>query len=79
MRMLFINQFFWPDSSATSQQLTDLVGALAARGTDVAVLCGEGGYAFAAGGTPPRAEVRADGLAECFHISRSMPRRSPKR
>ncbi len=57
MRILFINQFFWPDSSATSQQLTDLVGALAARGTEVAVLCGEGGYAFAAGSTPPPAEV----------------------
>ncbi len=57
MRMLFINQFFWPDSSATSQQLTDLVVALAARGTDVAVLCGEGGYAAAAGSTPPPAAV----------------------
>ena len=57
MRMLFINQFFWPDSSATSQQLTDLVVALAARGTDVAVLCGEGGYAAAAGSTPPPAQV----------------------
>lgn len=57
MRILFINQFFWPDSSATSQQLTDLVVALAARGTDVAVLCGEGGYAAAAGSTPPPATV----------------------
>ena len=57
MRILFINQFFWPDSSATSQQLTDLVGALAARGADIAVLCGDGGYAAAAGSTPPPAEV----------------------
>ena len=57
MRILFINQFFWPDSSATSQQLTDLVVALADRGTEVAVLCGEGGYAAAAGATPPPAEV----------------------
>ena len=58
MRMLFINQFFWPDSSATSQQLTDLVGALAERGTEIAVLCGEGGYAAAGGSTPPPAEVQ---------------------
>ena len=57
MRMLFINQFFWPDSSATSQQLTDLVHALAARGEEVAVLCGEGGYAAAAGTKAPAAEV----------------------
>ena len=57
MRMLFINQFFWPDSSATSQQLTDLVSALASRGIDVAVLCGDAGYATAAGTAPPPAEV----------------------
>lgn len=55
--MLFINQFFWPDSSATSQQLTDLVSALAARRVDVAVLCGEGGYAAAASAAAPPAEV----------------------
>lgn len=58
MRMLFINQFFWPDSSATSQQLTDLVNALAARGEEIEVLCGEsGGYAEAAGSAAPRAKV----------------------
>ncbi len=48
MRMLFINQFFWPDPAATSQQLTDLVVGLAARGVDVDVLCGDTGYAGAA-------------------------------
>ncbi len=53
MKMLFINQFFWPDSSATSQQLTDLATGLAARGVDVSVLCGDGGYAGAAGSQPP--------------------------
>ncbi len=58
MRMLFINQFFWPDSSATSQQLTDLVVALAARGEQIEVLCGDsGGYAAAAGSVAPNARV----------------------
>lgn len=58
MKMLFINQFFWPDSSATSQQLTDLVIGLAARGEDVEVLCGDsGGYAAAASTEAPRAKV----------------------
>ncbi len=58
MRMLFVNQFFWPDSSATSQQLTDLVVGLAARGEDIEVLCGDsGGYAAAAGALAPRATV----------------------
>ena len=58
MRILLINQFFWPDSSATSQQLTDLVTHLADRSVEVVVLCGDGGYAAAAAGaTAPRAEV----------------------
>ncbi len=58
MRMLFINQFFWPDSSATSQQLTDLVVGLAARGEQIEVLCGDsGGYATAAGSQAPDATV----------------------
>ena len=58
MKMLFINQFFWPDSSATSQQLTDLVVALAERKVEVSVLCGDsGGYAAAAGSQQPLASV----------------------
>lgn len=58
MKMLFVNQFFWPDSSATSQQLTDLVIGLAARGEDIEVLCGDsGGYAAAAGSEAPPAKV----------------------
>jgi colanic acid biosynthesis glycosyl transferase WcaI len=53
MKILFINQFFWPDSSATSQQLTDLVTGLVELGNDVSVLCGEGGYAEAASSNAP--------------------------
>jgi colanic acid biosynthesis glycosyl transferase WcaI len=58
MKILFINQFFWPDSSATSQQLTDLATGLAQRGNQVTVLCGEGGYAKVdAGAVPPPVKV----------------------
>ena len=58
MKMLFINQFFWPDSAATSQQLTDLVTAIAERGVQVSVLCGDaGGYAEASGTKAARCEV----------------------
>ncbi len=53
MKILFINQFYWPDSSATSQQLTDLTVGLAARGHDVTVLCSAGGYAAAASAQAP--------------------------
>ena len=57
MKILFVNQFFWPDSSATSQQLTDLATGLAERGHDVHVLCGEGGYAAEANGVAPPVTV----------------------
>jgi colanic acid biosynthesis glycosyl transferase WcaI len=53
LKILFVNQFFWPDSSATSQQLTDLATGLAERGHDVSVLCGEGGYAAASASAVP--------------------------
>ena len=44
MKILFINQFFWPDSAATSQLLGDLTRDLVARGHKVDVICG-GTYA----------------------------------
>jgi len=45
MRIILINQFFWPDSAATSQYLTDLTRFLAAQGHQVEVLCGDSSYA----------------------------------
>ena len=64
MKILFINQFFWPDSSATSQQLTDLATGLALRGNEVSVLCGEGGYADVSAGdeAPPVTVYRVKAL-----------------
>ncbi len=55
MKLLMMNQFFWPDSSATSQQLTDLATGLAQRGHEVHVLCSRGGYAEveSSGDAPP--------------------------
>lgn len=38
LALIFINRFFHPDLSATSQLLTDLTGALASTGEDVLVL-----------------------------------------
>lgn len=37
MRLIFLNRFFWPDHSATSQLLSDLAFHLAANGIDVTV------------------------------------------
>jgi glycosyltransferase involved in cell wall biosynthesis len=44
MKILFINQYYWPDVAATAQQLTDLAEFLAARGHSVDVLCSQGLY-----------------------------------
>lgn len=51
MKILFINQCYWPDHVSTAQHLTDLAQGLAARGHDVTVLCSRhpysgGGAAF---------------------------------
>ena len=45
MRILLLNQFFWPDSAATSQLLTDLARGLADQGHEVHVICADPGYA----------------------------------
>jgi glycosyltransferase involved in cell wall biosynthesis len=43
-RLLFINQYYWPDHASTAQHLTDLVEALATEGHDCHVLCAQAGY-----------------------------------
>ena len=55
MRILFINQFFWPDTAATSQYLTDLARFLVEQGHEVQVIAGQSSYAVEDihGGTPP--------------------------
>ena len=64
MKIVLINQFFWPDSAATSQQMTDLTGTLAARGHEVHVICSNGGYADTAANTaqPPATIHRVPSL-----------------
>lgn len=43
-RLLFINQYYWPDHASTAQHLTDLVETLAAKGHECHVLSAQGGY-----------------------------------
>jgi colanic acid biosynthesis glycosyl transferase WcaI len=45
LRILLINQFFWPDLAATSQLLTDLARHLHTQGHDVTVICARNSYA----------------------------------
>jgi colanic acid biosynthesis glycosyl transferase WcaI len=53
MKILLLNQFFWPDSSATSQLLTDLARYLEAQGQEVEAVCADGEYAVANSGDRP--------------------------
>ncbi|GAC1464167.1 MAG: glycosyltransferase family 4 protein [Isosphaeraceae bacterium] len=43
-RLLFVNQYYWPDHASTAQHLTDLVESLANQGHECHVLCAQGGY-----------------------------------
>ncbi len=44
VKLLFINQYYWPDNAATAQMLSDLCEYLASFGHDVHVLCSGGAY-----------------------------------
>jgi glycosyltransferase involved in cell wall biosynthesis len=55
-RLLFVNQYYWPDHASTAQHLTDLAEALAEQGHEVHVLCAQGSYRGATE-RPPAEEV----------------------
>lgn len=45
MRILILNQFFWPDVAPTGEYLCDLTRHLSAQGHDITVICSGGSYA----------------------------------
>lgn len=57
MRILLLNQFFWPDSAATSQLLTDLARGLAQRGHEIRVICADAGYNVASAESQPAVHI----------------------
>jgi colanic acid biosynthesis glycosyl transferase WcaI len=57
MRILVLNQFFYPDSAATSQLLTDLTRSLVAEGHTVRVICGSSSYAEPDSQNRPAVEI----------------------
>jgi colanic acid biosynthesis glycosyl transferase WcaI len=60
-RILFINQYYWPDHASTAQHLTDLAESLAARGFDCHVLSSQSRYQPGEP-RPPAHEIR-EGVA----------------
>jgi glycosyltransferase involved in cell wall biosynthesis len=63
-KILFINQYYWPDHASTAQHLTDLAGSMAERGYECHVLCARGRYQPGQP-IPPASEVH-----EGVHIHR---------
>ena len=57
MRILLINQFFWPDTAATGQLLTDVAREIDPDLHEVTVLCGNPSYGAVDAGSPPRVKV----------------------
>ncbi len=43
-KILFINQYYWPDHASTAQHLNDLAATMAAHGHECHVLCARGRY-----------------------------------
>ncbi len=43
-KILFINQYYWPDHASTAQHLADLAESMAERGYECHVLCARGRY-----------------------------------
>ncbi|MEO5936743.1 MAG: glycosyltransferase family 4 protein [Terriglobales bacterium] len=58
MRVLTLNQFFYPDISATSQLMTDLAEDLAAQGAEVTALASN--VSYTGGKSFPRTETYGD-------------------
>lgn len=59
MKVLLVNQTFYPDQAATSQYLTDLAVALAKDGYDVTALCSQRSYLDSSVRHPKKEEYRS--------------------
>jgi colanic acid biosynthesis glycosyl transferase WcaI len=57
MNILLINQFFWPDTAATGQLLTDVARDIDPDLHAVTVLCGNSSYGTLDAGSPPPVKV----------------------
>jgi glycosyltransferase involved in cell wall biosynthesis len=61
MQVLFINQFFWPDTAATGQLLTDVAREIDPELHAVTVLCGAGVYGAVDRTSAPLAKIVRSG------------------
>src|SRR4029077_6579892 len=64
MQVLFINQFFWPDTAATGQLLTDVAREIDPELHAVTVLCGRSVYGAVDSASPPPARIVQSGYVD---------------
>jgi colanic acid biosynthesis glycosyl transferase WcaI len=57
MQILLLNQFFWPDTAATGQLLSDVADHLHTTGETVTVICGSARYGGATSAPQPKANI----------------------
>jgi colanic acid biosynthesis glycosyl transferase WcaI len=57
MQTLLLNQFFWPDTAATGQLMSDLVEHLDSTGEQVSVICGSANYGGSTSAPQPKARI----------------------
>lgn len=65
MRIIILNQFFYPDHSATSQLMTDLAESLVEKGIGVTAIAGRGRY-DGGGKLPARGDYRGVRIARAW-------------
>jgi colanic acid biosynthesis glycosyl transferase WcaI len=58
MTILILNQFFWPDTAATGQLLSDVADALSANGQSVEIICGSSSYGATMNAPKPRVTIK---------------------
>src|ERR1700736_4521358 len=64
MQILVINQFYWPDTAATGQLLTDVTRGIDPKVHAVTVLCGTSDYGAVDMDFPPPVKImRSSGMA----------------
>jgi colanic acid biosynthesis glycosyl transferase WcaI len=56
-QITFINQFFWPDTAATGQLLSDLCRAISAQQGETTAICGGANYGVRDTGAKPPARI----------------------
>ena len=64
-RVVFVNRYFYPDLSATSQMLSDLTCRLAQQGIDVHVVCSDRLY------DDPRQKLASEETVHGIHVHRA--------